>query len=100
MAIYPEPGGPAVCQVVIPRWANFFELRHGEFLRIPLLGTPVNNPINQRMSNARKVPSEHQLRPPAQVFSNQAMPSSVILNTVVPTRVALGLGSMQPSASR
>jgi hypothetical protein len=27
MAIYPEPGGPAVCQVVIPCWANFLERR-------------------------------------------------------------------------
>src|SRR5215213_7056769 len=25
MAIYLEPGGPAVCQVVIPCWANFLE---------------------------------------------------------------------------
>ena len=54
----------------------------------------VNNPINQRISNARKVPSEHQLRPPAGGVSNQAMPLSVILKTVAPTRVALGLGSM------
>src|SRR5829696_2246844 len=46
--------------------ANFSELRHGEVRRIYLLRTRVNNPFNQRMSNARKVPSEHQIRPPAQ----------------------------------
>jgi class 3 adenylate cyclase len=34
----------------------------------------VNNPINQRMSNARKVPSEHQLRPPAEEFPTSPCP--------------------------
>src|SRR5918995_4575376 len=34
MAIYLEPGGPAVCQVVIPQ-TNFTERRKGELLRNP-----------------------------------------------------------------
>jgi hypothetical protein len=50
MAIYPELGEPAVCQVVIPCWANFLELRHGEVRRIYLLGTWVNRGIRKNGS--------------------------------------------------
>ena len=50
MAIYPEPGGQAVCQVVIPctrssenaARANFLEIRKAEVRRIFLPRTPVN----------------------------------------------------------
>jgi hypothetical protein len=44
MAIYQEPGGPAVCQVVIPCWANFLELRVCE-LRIKRILQSSQNPI-------------------------------------------------------
>jgi hypothetical protein len=56
--------------------------------------TWVNNPIYQRMSNARKVPSRASSQTSGGGVSNQVMPFSVILKTVAPTRVALGLGSM------
>src|SRR5215208_556326 len=68
MAIYLEPGGPAVCQVVIPCMvipctrtsenagrANFLELRQGEVCRIPLPRTPLNSasPQSRRAQQAR-----------------------------------------------
>src|SRR5215208_5335670 len=60
---------PAEARCELPR------SRYGVVRRILLPGTWVNDPINQRMSNARKVPSEHQLRPPAEEFPTRPCPS-------------------------